>query len=70
MLVNLVALLPKPWHELIDLKLLEDISKKLADDFIPSKDSIFRCLELDPSEVKVVIPVSYTHLTLPTSDLV
>ena len=54
-LVNLVALLPKPWHELIDLKLLEDISKKLTDDFIPSKDSIFRCLELEPSEVKVVI---------------
>lgn len=55
MLVNLVALLPKPWHELIDLKLLEDISKKLTDDFIPSKDSIFRCLELEPSEVKVAI---------------
>ena len=54
-LVNLVALLPKPWHDLIDLKLLEDISKKLTDDFIPSKDSIFRCLELEPSEVKVVI---------------
>ncbi len=54
-LFNLVALLPKPWHELIDLKLLEDISKKLTDDFIPSKDSIFRCLELEPSEVKVVI---------------
>jgi uracil-DNA glycosylase len=54
-LFNLVALLPKPWHELIDLKLLEDISKKLTDDFIPSKHSIFRCLELEPSEVKVVI---------------
>ena len=53
--VNLVALLPKPWHELIDLKLLEDISKKLTDDFIPSEDSVFRCLELEPSEVKVVI---------------
>jgi len=53
--VNLVALLPKPWHELIDIKHLEDISKKLTDDFIPSKDSIFRCLELEPSEVKVVI---------------
>ena len=55
MLVNLVALLPKPWHDLIDLKLLEDISKKLTDDFIPSKDSIFRCLELKPSDVKVVL---------------
>jgi uracil-DNA glycosylase len=53
--VNLVALLPKPWHELIDIKHLEDISKKLIDDFIPSRDSIFRCLELEPSEVKVVI---------------
>ena len=53
--VNLVALLPKPWHELIDIKHLEDISKKLTDDFIPSSDSIFRCLELEPSEVKVVI---------------
>jgi uracil-DNA glycosylase len=53
--VNLIALLPKPWHELIDIKHLEDISKKLTDDFIPSSDSIFRCLELEPSEVKVVI---------------
>ena len=53
--VNLVALLPKPWHELIDIKHLGDISKKLTDDFIPSSDSIFRCLELEPSEVKVVI---------------
>jgi uracil-DNA glycosylase len=53
--VNLAALLPKPWHELIDIKHLEDISKKLTDDFIPSQDSIFRCLELEPSEVKVVI---------------
>ena len=53
--VNLVALLPKPWHELIDIKHLEDISKKLTDDFIPSQDSIFRCLELEPGEVKVVI---------------
>jgi uracil-DNA glycosylase len=53
--VNLAALLPKPWHELIDIKQLEDISKKLTDDFIPSQDSIFRCLELEPSEVKVVI---------------
>jgi uracil-DNA glycosylase len=53
--VNLAALLPRPWHELIDIKHLEDISKKLTDDFIPSQDSIFRCLELGPSEVKVVI---------------
>lgn len=53
--VNLAALLPKPWHELIDIKHLEDISKKLTDDFIPSQDSIFRCLELEPSKVKVVI---------------
>lgn len=53
--VNLAALLPKPWYELIDIKHLEDISKKLTDDFIPSQDSIFRCLELEPSEVKVVI---------------
>ena len=53
--VNLVALLPKPWHELIDIEHLVDISKKLTDDFIPSSDSIFRCLELEPSEVKVVI---------------
>ena len=53
--VNLVGLLPKPWHELIDIKHLEDISKKLTDDFIPSSGSIFRCLELKPSEVKVVI---------------
>jgi uracil-DNA glycosylase len=53
--VNLVALLPKPWHELIDIEHLVDISKKLTDDFIPSSDSIFRCLELEPSEIKVVI---------------
>ena len=53
--VSLVSLLPKPWHELIDLKLLEDISNKLTNDFIPDENSIFRCLELDPHKVKVVI---------------
>jgi len=53
--VNLEALLPKPWHQFVNLELLKDISRKLTDDFIPSKDSIFKCLELAPNEVKVVI---------------
>ena len=53
--VNLEALLPKPWHQFVNLELLKDISRKLTDDFIPSKDSIFKCLELAPDEVKVVI---------------
>ena len=53
--VNLEALLPKPWHQFVNLELLKDISRKLTDDFIPSKENIFKCLELAPDEVKVVI---------------
>jgi uracil-DNA glycosylase len=53
--VDLVSLLPKPWHDFVDLNLLEQISKNLTSDFIPKQQSIFRALEIPPDQVKIVI---------------
>ena len=53
--VDLVSLLPKPWHEFVDLNLLEQISKNLKSSFIPEQQSIFRALQVPPEKVKVVI---------------
>jgi uracil-DNA glycosylase len=53
--VNLIRLLPKPWHDFVDLKLLSEISNNLKSSFIPEQDSIFRALQTSPKQVKVVI---------------
>ena len=53
--VDLVSLLPKPWHEFVDLNLLAQISKNLTNSFIPEQQSIFRALQIPPNQVKVVI---------------
>ena len=53
--VDLVSLLPKPWHDFVDLNLLEQISKNLKSSFIPEQQSIFRALQVPPEKVKVVI---------------
>ena len=53
--VDLVSLLPKPWHEFVDLNLLEQISKNLKSSFIPEQQSIFRALQVPPEKVKVII---------------
>jgi len=53
--VDLFSLLPKPWHDFVDLNLLEQISKNLVSSFIPEQQSIFRALQIPPDQVKVVI---------------
>jgi len=53
--VDLISLLPKPWHDFVDLNLLEQISKNLVSSFIPEQQSIFRALQIPPDQVKVVI---------------
>ena len=52
---DLISLLPKPWHDFVDLNLLEQVSKNLTSSFIPERQSIFRALQIPPEEVKVVI---------------
>ena len=53
--VDLISLLPKPWHDFVDLNLLEQISKNLVSSYIPEQQSIFRALQIPPDQVKVVI---------------
>jgi uracil-DNA glycosylase len=53
--VDLISLLPKPWHDFVDLNLLEQISRNLVSSFIPEQQSIFRALQIPPDQVKVVI---------------
>jgi len=53
--VDLISLLPKPWHDFVDLNLLVQISKNLVSSFIPEQQSIFRALQIPPDQVKVVI---------------
>lgn len=53
--VDLIRLLPKSWHEFVDLDLLAQISKNLTSSFIPEQQSIFRALQIPPDKVTVVI---------------
>ena len=53
--VDLIRLLPKSWHEFVDLDLLAQISKNLTSSFIPEQQSIFRALQISPDKVTVVI---------------
>lgn len=53
--VDLVGLLPKPWHKIVDLQILQSISKKLPKHFLPNQEDIFRALSLSPDQVKIVI---------------
>lgn len=52
---DLISLLPKPWHDIVELDLLSKISKTLTSSFIPDQKSIFRALQIPPDQVKVVI---------------
>ncbi|MEI6307086.1 MAG: uracil-DNA glycosylase [Actinomycetes bacterium] len=52
---DLLSHLPKQWHQIVDLKLLEEISAKLSGEYIPAAIDIFAALKLSPSDVKVVI---------------
>lgn len=53
--VDLVGLLPKPWHKIVNLQILESISKKLPKSFLPDQKDIFSALSLPPDQVKIVI---------------
>ena len=53
--VDLVGLLPKPWHEVSDLQSLSKVSKLLPQNFIPEDKSIFAAFLKDPSSIKVLI---------------
>ena len=52
---DLLSHLPKQWHQIVDLKLLEEISAKLSGEYIPAAIDVFAALKLSPSDVKVVI---------------
>lgn len=53
--INLAALVPTPWQEVLDLSPLDNISKQLGSKFIPNQSLIFKALETPPDAVKVVI---------------
>ena len=55
MRVDLVRLLPEPWHKIVNLQILESISKTLPKQFLPDQEDIFRALSIPPAQVKVVI---------------
>ena len=52
---DLLSYLPKQWHQIVDLKLLIEISAKLSSEYIPAAIDVFAALKLSPSDVKVVI---------------
>ena len=52
---DLLSHLPKQWRQIVDLKLLEEISAKLSGEYIPAAIDIFAALKLSPSDVKVTI---------------
>ena len=53
--VDLLPYLPKTWQNLLNLELLKSISDKLTSDFIPKKEAVFKCLDINPDEVRVLI---------------
>jgi uracil-DNA glycosylase len=53
--VDLVRLLPEPWHKIVNLQILESLSKSLPEQFLPDQEDIFRALSIPPAHVKVVI---------------
>ena len=52
---DLLSHLPRQWHQIVDLKLLKEISTKLGGEYIPAAIDVFAALKLSPSDVKVVI---------------
>ena len=52
---NLTSLVPPAWREIVDLESVAQISANLGQNFLPSSKMIFKSLEVDPDDVKVVI---------------
>ena len=53
--IDLNSLLPEQWQNLIDTSALDQISKKLADEFLPTRSDIFKAFECDPELIKIII---------------
>ena len=53
--IDLNSLLPEQWQNLIDTSALDQISQKLADEFIPRSSDIFKAFECDPDLIKIII---------------
>ena len=54
-LSNLTSLVPPAWREIVDLEDVAQIGANLGQNFLPSSKLIFKSLEVDPDDVKVVI---------------
>ena len=52
---NLTSLVPPAWREIVDLESVAQIGANLEPNFLPSSKLIFKSLEVDPDDVKVVI---------------
>ncbi len=52
---NLTSLVPPAWREIVDLENVAQIGANLGQNFLPSSKLIFKSLEVDPDDVKVVI---------------
>jgi uracil-DNA glycosylase len=52
---NLTSLVPPAWREIVDLESVAQIGANLEPNFLPSSKLIFKSLEIDPDDVKVVI---------------
>ena len=53
--IDLNSLLPEQWQSLIDTSALDQISKKLAGEFLPTSSDIFKAFECDPELIKIII---------------
>ena len=52
---NLTSLVPPAWREIVDLESVAQIGANLGPNFLPSYKLIFKSLEVNPDDVKVVI---------------
>ena len=53
--IDLNFLLPEQWQNLVDTSALDQISHKLAGEFIPRSSDIFKAFECDPNLIKIII---------------
>ena len=53
--IDLNSLLPEQWQNLIDTSALDQISKKLTGEFLPTNSDIFKAFECDPELIKIII---------------